>query len=306
MGTSLADKAWDRESAVYRISGVLAVVGGWFLTAFSAFTVAFIMLYIFNYGGLIAIFAMLGLAIYFLYHSNIHHKKSVLKSQDEAVEVHSITDINISEKSTSNVIKNLKSVLADFDRVIKGLEKESIIDLKKAESNIATMTQKTKFLKNHLSIVVEKIGDESLDAGYYFVQVLDYMREMLHSIEFIVKPTLEHVSNNHKPLVKDQITELKNLHALMKKLVSLIIISIESNDFSTQTEILTLQKDYLKIIDNSTKKQIQRVKGRHVGTRNTMLFLNIIHESKNLALQVVNLFKSQRDFIEFKNGGKKV
>jgi phosphate/sulfate permease len=306
MGTSLADKAWDRESAVYRISGVLTVIGGWFLTAFSAFTGSFIMLYIFNYGGLIAIFSMLALAIYLLYRTNVHHKKSVVKSHDETVEVHSITDKNISEKSTTNVIKNLKSVLLDFDRVIKGLEKESIQDLKKAEANIAVMTQKTKYLKNHLSIVVEKIGEESLDAGYFFVQVLDYMREMLHSLEYIIKPTLEHVSNNHKPLVKEQITELKNLQALMKKLVSLIIISIESNDFSTQTEILTLQKDYLKIIDNSTKKQIQRVKGGHVGTRNTMLFLNIIHESKNLGLQVVNLFKSQRDFIEFKKGAKKV
>lgn len=306
MGTSLADKAWDRESAVYRISGVLTVIGGWFLTAFSAFTVAFVMLYIFNYGGLIAIFAMLALAIYLLYRTNIHHKKSVVKSQDETVEVHSITDINISEKSTINVIKNLKSVLADFDRVIKGLEKEDVKGLKKAESSVATMTKKTKYLKNHLSIIVDKIGEESLDAGYYYVQVLDYMREMLHSIEFIIKPSIEHVANNHKPLVKEQIDELKQLLALLKKVINLIIISIESNDFSTQPEILVIQKDYLKLIDQNTKKQIQRVKNGQVGTRNTMLYLNIIREGKNLALQVVNIFKSQRDFIEFKKGIKKV
>lgn len=306
MGTSLADKAWDRESAVYRISGVLTVIGGWFLTAISAFTVAFIMLYIFNYGGLIAIFIMVGFAIYLLYRTNIHHKKSVVKSQDETVEIHSITDKNISEKSTSIVIKNLKSVLSDFDKVIKGLEKESVKDLKKAESNIETLTQKTKYLKNHLSVVVDKIGEESLDAGYYYVQVLDYMREMLHSIEFIIKPSIAHVTNNHKPLVKEQIDELKHLHALLKKVINLIIISVESNDFNTQPEILSIQKDYLKLIDQSTKKQIQRVKTGQVGTRNTMLFLNIIHEGKNLALQVVNIFKSQRDFIEFKKGIKKV
>jgi Na+/phosphate symporter len=306
MGTSLAEKAWDRESAVYRISGVLTVVGGWFITAFSAFTVSFIMLYIFNYGGLIAIFAMLGVAIYLLYRTNIHHKKSVVKSKEEAIEVHSITDKNISEKSTSIVINNLKSVLADFDRVIKGLEKESLKDLKKAESNVTTLTQKTKYLKNNLGVIVEKIGDESLDAGYYYVQVLDYMREMLHSIEFIIKPSLEHVTNNHKPLGIEQIDELKKLHDLLKKVISMIIISVESNDFSSQAEILSIQKDYLKLIDQSTKKQIQRVKSGQVGTRNTMLFLNIIREGKNLALQVINIFKSQRDFIEFKKGIKKV
>jgi Na+/phosphate symporter len=264
------------------------------------------MLYFFNYGGLIAIFVTLGLAIYLLYRTNVHHTKSEIKSQDETGEVHSITDINISEKSTVNVIKNLKGVLSDFDKVIKGLEKESIKDLKKAESNVAILTQKTKYLKNHLDIVVDKIGDDGLDAGYFYVQVLDYMREMLHSIEFIVKPALEHVTNNHKPLVKEQTEELKELYNLFKKMIGLIIISVESNDFGTQPEILAIQKEYLKQIDQSTKKQIQRVKSGLVGTRNTILFLNIIHESKNLALQIVNIFKSQRDFIEFKKGVKKV
>ena len=138
------------------------------------------------------------------------------------------------------------------------------------------------------------------------MQVLDYMREMLHSIEFIIKPSIEHVANNHKPLVKEQIEELKQLLALLKKAINLIIISIESNDFSSQPDILVIQKDYLKLIDQSTKNQIQRVKNGQVGTRNTMLFLNIIREAKNLALQVVNIFKSQRDFIEFKKGVKKV
>jgi hypothetical protein len=96
------------------------------------------------------------------------------------------------------------------------------------------------------------------------------------------------------------------LHLLLKKLINLIIISIESNDFTTLPEVLAIQKEYLKETDLSTKKQIQRVKSNQIGTRNTMLFLNIIHEGKNLALQVVNLFKSQRDFTEFKKENKKV
>lgn len=310
MGTSLSDKAWDRESAVYRISGVVAVIGGWFFTALSAFTVSFILVFVFYYtaydGIPIGIFAVLIFAVYLLYRTHRHHKKSAVATRDESVEIHSITDKNISEKSTVKVMKNLKNVLADFDKVIKGLEKEDIKGLKKAESSVASMTKRTKYLKNHLSIVVDKIGEDSLDAGYYYVQVLDYMREMLHSIEFIIKPSLEHVANNHKPLVKEQIDDLKNLQSLLKKIINLIIISIESNDFNAQAEILAIQKDYLKLIDQSTKKQIQRVKNGQVGTRNTMLFLNIIRECKNLVLQVVNIFKSQRDFIEFKKGIKKV
>ena len=86
----------------------------------------------------------------------------------------------------------------------------------------------------------------------------------------------------------------------------MIVISIESNDFRTQTEILNIQKECLKEINAAMKKQIKRVKIGHVGTRNTMLFLNILHESKNLALQAVNLFKSQRDFTEFKKDTKEM
>lgn len=305
MGTSLADKAWDRESAVYRISGVLIVIGGWFLTAFSAFTISFLMLYLFNYGGIIAILAMVVVAVYFLYRTNIHHNKRETSAKDERMEVQNITDKNISEKSTANVLNNLKSVLTDFEKIIKGLDKESINDLKKAKYNITLISQRTKYLKDHIGIVVGKIGDENLDAGYFYVQVLNYMHEMLHSIQHIIKPALDHLENNHKPLLKEQTAELKQLHSILKKLINLIIISIESNDFRTQSEIYAIQQEYLKLIDDLTKNQIKRVKGNQIGTRNSMLYLNMLNEGKNLALQVVNLFKSQRDFIELKHSSAK-
>jgi len=149
---------------------------------------------------------------------------------------------------------------------------------------------------------VDKLREESTDTAYYFVEVLDYMREILHSISFIVRPALEHVENTHKPLLKEQIDELKELHELHTRLIEEIIRSMETNDFASQEMILEISQSYLKRIEQINKKQLKRLKNAETGTKNSMLFLNLINESKRLVLQAVNLYKSHRDFINYKNG----
>ncbi len=302
MGSSLADNAWGRESAVYRISGVLAVIGGWFLTAISAFTVAFIMVYIFNYGGLYSMFGMIAVVVYIIVKSHIYHKKSSIEEDSDTQDVNSLSDDNIADKSIRTITKNLRKIVEIYAKTIMGLEKEDSKSLKKIVRELNTVTAKTKYLKDHINVIVDKLREGSEDTAYYFVQVLDFMREMLHSISFITGPIHEHVSNNHKPLTKEQIEELQQLDDLFAKLISEIIKSIESGDYSSQDDILTVQGKLLELIELSNKRQIKRIKNALVGTKNSILFMNIVNESKNLALQAVNLYKSQRDFVDYKNG----
>ncbi|MCB2208547.1 MAG: inorganic phosphate transporter [Bacteroidetes bacterium] len=304
MGTSLSDKAWDRESAVYRISGVLAVVGGWFLTAVSAFFVAFIFAYVFNYGGIIAIIASLILAGYLMYRTHAHHKKSKENKKEEAMDVQAMSDENIAEKSNKTIIKNLKKISVELERTILGLEKEDVRELKKAKAEIQKITAKTKYLKDHINVIVDKLKEETLDSAYFFVTTLDYMREMLHSITFIVNPSVVHVDNNHKPLIEVQIQELRDLEVHLNKMIAIVVKSITKHDFSTQKELLELEQAFLDLIKQVNKNQIKRLKNGEVGTKSSILFLNIINEIKNLSLQLINLYKSQRDFINFKNGSK--
>ncbi|MFK5854971.1 MAG: inorganic phosphate transporter [Bacteroidota bacterium] len=301
MGTSLADNAWGRESAVYRISGVIAVIGGWFLTAISAFTVAFIMVYIFNYGGLYSMFGMVILVAYIIFRSHLYHKKSASKEEDETQDVSNLSEDNIADKSMRTITKNLKKIVEAYGNTIDGLEKEDNKKLKKTKKELDSVTAKTKYLKDHINIIVDKLREGSEDNAYYFVQVLDFMREMLHSISFITGPAYEHVDNNHKPFIADQIAELKKLDEVFSRLVEKIISSIESGDYSSQDDIQTTLTQLLGLIESSNKKQIKRIKNNMVGTKNSILFMNIINESKNLSLQAVNLYKSQRDFVDYKN-----
>ena len=128
------------------------------------------------------------------------------------------------------------------------------------------------------------------------------MREMLHSISFIVGPALEHVDNNHKPLLKEQIDELRELHEIHTRLLNEVIKSLETCDFSSQDKILEISQSYLDNIVRINKKQFKRLKNAKAGTKNSMLFLSLISESKTMILQAVNLYKSHRDFININNG----
>lgn len=302
MGTSLADNAWGRESAVYRLSGVFTVIGGWFLTALSAFTVAFVMVYLFHFGEIYAIFGMVLVVIYIVYRTHVHHKKVTEESVEEEQSIKDISEENIAARSTKIIIKNLRKIIIEYNNFIVGIETEDIKQLRKAKKDIDKITSKTKYLKDHIKVIIDKLREESTDTAYYFVEVIDYMREMLHSISFIVGPALEHVDNNHKPLLKEQIEDLRELHKMHSQLLNEIIKSMETSDYSTQNEILEISQLYLENIVRINKKQIKRLKNAEVGTKNSMLFLNIISESKHLVLQAVNLYKSHRDFININNG----
>ncbi len=303
MGASLADKAWDRESAVYRISGVFAVVGGWFLTAISAFTVAFVMTYIFYYGDIPGMIIMLAVVAYVVYRTHALHKSKVLAEKVEEDELDTLSDENIVEKSMKGIIKNLKIIVENYGRTVDGLEKEDLKDLKKAKKELDKITARTKYLKDHIGLIVEKLREEvAADTAYYFVQVLDYMREMLHSISFVVSPALEHIDNNHKPLLPEQINELRRVHAGLSEMILLVAESLKKEDFSKQDDLQEMQRKFLDTLGHLNKTMIKRIKNAEVGTKNSMLYFNILNETKNIALQVVNLYKSQRDFVNYQNG----
>ncbi len=300
MGTSLSDKAWGRESAVYRITGVFSVIGGWFLTAFSAFTVAFLVAFALYYGGFIAVFVLLAIAIFLVYRTHGIHKKASAEQDDDDQDVHTISESNIAEKSSKTIVKNLKKVTKEFENTILGMEKEDLKALKASHKEIAKITTKTKYLKDNIHVIVDKLKEDSENSAYYFVEVMDYMREMLHSINFVNTPIYEHVDNNHKPFIPDQLDELKALHKDLSTLIAMVTQAMETGDYSNLDEILETQATMFKHVEKVRKTQIKRVKAGVVGTKNSILFLNIVNETKNISLQVVNLFKSQRDFTNYK------
>jgi Na+/phosphate symporter len=298
MGTSLADNAWGRESAVYRVAGVIAVVGGWFLTALTAFIAAFIVVSILHFGGFAAILVMVAVTAYIAYRTHSHHKRKALDAEQEE-NINTLSDENLVERLSDGIVKNLETVQAELKTIIKNLRKENLKGLKSSKKSISAVTGRTKYLKDNIGSVINKLRDDN-ENDFYFVQVLDYMREILHNASFIVKPAIDHVDNHHKPLLEEQFVELREVYDLIDKLTSLITKSITNPSMSDEDEILGVQDKLQQKIQECNKSQYKRLKKASVGTKNSILYLHLTDEMKFMGLHLVNLYKSYRDFLEYR------
>jgi phosphate/sulfate permease len=299
MGASLSDRAWDRESAVYRISGVFSVIGGWFLTALTAFTIAFILVTIFAYLGIVSIAVVVVVIFFLIYRTAASHKRHLKESTELGEEVYGVTKENISERFLTLVVGNLKKIIREYRHTVEALEKEDVKSLRKTKKAIDEMTVRTKYIKDHINIVIERLDEMTIDSGSFLVQAMDYMREMVHSIAFFSTHALEHVDNNHKPLIPEQIEELKHFSKHLETVLRITMESVLKSDFSNQETLLREQAKGLNHIETYRKNQIRRIKKKLVGTRNSILYLNLLDETKNLFLQAINLFKAQRDFVNY-------
>jgi Na+/phosphate symporter len=161
----------------------------------------------------------------------------------------------------------------------------------------AVVNKRAKRLKDNIYDTVQDLEVSSVDTAPYYVQVLDYLREIAHALHFVIEPSFKHVDNQHKPLLPEQIKELSLLSEQKSELTQMIITAISSKDFGNFDQITHKQEEVLELIQQLHKSQVKRIKTGDVGTRNSMLYFNILAESKNIVLYMVNLAKSHRDFI---------
>ena len=301
MGTSLADQAWGRESAVYRVTGVISVIGGWFMTAFSAFAVAFIVANFISWGGIWATGTLIALALFLIYKSHaVHHKK---EDDKEAVIIATseIKEENILEKCTTNVHNTLFSVSDIYRHLVEGIDLEDRKKLKTVTKEVKVLNHQAKTLKDNVYKVLKQLRKESIAQSHHYAQVLDYLRETAHAFTYMVQPAFEYFENNHSPLLDVQISELKSVSAKMTEFNNFILNIIDNNSFSQIDEVFAKKNELIALIETYRKTQMKRLKHEELGSKNTMLYLGILHETKNLLLQEVNLIKAQRDFVENAN-----
>ena len=302
MGTSLADRAWGRESAVYRITGVVSVIGGWFLTAFSAASVAFIMATIMMLGGNYAIFILILLAAFMIYRTQIIIKKQESENKRfmemEVEEINGeITSVKVLEKCRTNISGVLKDLSKLYSDTLVYFEAEDRKHLKEKNKEVVALNKRSKKLKSNIYNTVRKLQEDSIDSGLYYVQVIDYLRETVHSLTFIVSPCFEHLDNNHKVFSKEQFEEINILEGKVRSLLVKSNNMIDQSDFTHLPDLVEEQAIIIDVIKEMRKKQLKRIKKEKAGTKISMLYLSVLHETQNMLLHLVNLLKAQRDFV---------
>ncbi|WP_163715653.1 inorganic phosphate transporter [Mangrovibacterium lignilyticum] len=305
MGTSLSDRAWGRESAVYRISGVFAVVGGWFLTALVAFTASLIVALIISISGNFMIFVFIALAILTVVRTHVVLRKKAANKLNEDEEHVNETDEadKVIDKTKKQVLNAVLTINQVYSVATESFLNEDRSHLREAVDMKVTFDKKTKKMKNKVSAVIDKLQQsDSLDVGHFYVQLVDYMREVSHSLTYLVDPLYEHMENNHKPFTEAQVNELSNFLIDTTNFVNLTLHVVKEEKFEELDNVIKQRDDLITKLSQLEKAQIKRIKNKEVNTRNSVLFFNIVSETKNLLMHYINLIKAQRDF--FSNARK--
>ncbi|MBT3385628.1 MAG: inorganic phosphate transporter [Prolixibacteraceae bacterium] len=301
MGTSLSDRAWDRDSAVYRVSGVFAVIGGWFMTALIAFTVSGVIALLISMGGNFMIFVFVAIAIFMVLRTHTILKKRT--ENETAEEEDSISESDASEeiieKSSKQVLKAFISTNQIISFGIDCFLNEDLNGLKKAELSCSEFSKKAKKNKDKAFSTFQKLTEGTIDTSHFYVQIMDYKREMAHAVSFMLLPMVEHLDNNHKPFTDDQIAELKDLIAQTDVFFNYNLHTVKEEKFDDLDNLISEREKIFEFLDKIEKSQIKRIKNKEVNTRNSQLFFKIIAEIRNLLLLSINLVKSKRDFITF-------
>lgn len=297
MGTSLADRAWGRESAVYRINGVLTVVAGWLLTALVAFTAALLVGLFLMWGGKIAVFVMLAIVVFLLYRSGKLHTKRKEIQESKGIQLSS--EKQLIAQSTSEVKDLMGSVLNIYNQTVVGLKEENRKQLKNLVAEANDLYEKYKDKRMYEVVpTLETIQINALDLEQEYVQLVDYSYEMTKSLKAMTEASYSYVDNNHTELSKDQIDDLNQMYTVISGGYKRFGEMMDTKNYAEFDEITKIRDVITELYSKLTKRQIKRVKSNETTTRGSILFLNLVNESKILALQSSNLMKSQRNFTE--------
>lgn len=308
MGSSLADRAWGRESAVYRITGVLSVIGGWFITAGAAFTICFLVAIIIYFGGIAAMAAMVGLAVYMLIRSQVAYKKKLKKEalkEEVNTTVAKLRDTTDSHEALSlfreHSREELNSVLlfaADaLDRSVHGFMNENLRELRKVLNEVEEKKVHLKQVKRVGTLGVTHLEhDIAVEKGLYYYQGNDFASEIIFSIRRLTEPSKEHVDNNFSPLSEVQKGDFgkmtESIIAYLKRSASMI----EKNDYHRLDDVVAESVTLTNQLTALKKGELKRIQGQSGSTKVSMVYLNMVQEAQNVVSFTANLIKVSRKF----------
>lgn len=303
MGTSFADKAWGRESAVYRISGVLTVIAGWFFTAFTAFTAAFIFATIIYYGGMIAVACLIIIAILFVIRTHTIHKKreaekEVLKKDLQEDEQLSHRD-NLLRMCNRSVLVTLSSISRVYYDIIQGTSNEDRSTMRNVGREVETLCKQAKSSKSNLNITVARLEEQDVETGLNYVQIIDYNREITRSIRLIYEQTWKHLDNNHKSFSEDQKTELLEMAQKISDYTFDIAEIIKTRNYDQMERVTAKNEALISEIEGLRKIQVKRIKKEQDNTKRSLLYLSVLFESRNIINDSLHMLKTQERFMNY-------
>ncbi len=302
MGSSLADRAWGRESAVYRITGVMTVIMGWFVTAVGGFIIALAVTLVLVYGGKIAIIAVTAVCGYMLIKSNFAKKAEEKKDAEESAVAMIGESLKQSPEEalityTEHICSSMEKVTMIYDRTIVAVFKENRKVLKEMVHEAEEFYYSTRQQKYEIIPLLRDLQDSDVHTGHFYVQVVDYISETSKALLHITRPCYKHVDNNHTGLSKEQVYDLKRINDRVEDIFGDINDMLRTRSFKNMEQVLTKRDDMFDLIDEVMQNQLRRLRDTGGSSSANMLFFNILTETKTMILHSRNIMKSLEHFV---------
>jgi len=297
MGTSLADRAWGRESAVYRVAGVINVVGGWFLTAITAFLAAALVAYLISWD--MVMIPVLLVVVAFLIGRNtiIHKKKSKEVKEQEYIERADLITINgVIEESADHISGVANRVNKLYTNVVNDLSNHDLNKLRKTDKHVGKLNEEIDNLKDGVFYFIKSLDDTSVQASRFYILVLGYLQDVAQSISYISRASFKHVNNNHKNLKKGQLKDLKGIDNQLTELLGQVSTIFDLRAFDDLEDILIEKQALLKDVSNSIEKQVTRIRQEESSPKNTTLYFSILLETQDLITALMSLLQTYEEF----------
>ena len=297
MGTSLADRAWGRESAVYRVAGVINVVGGWFLTAITAFLAAALVAYLISWDMLMIPVLLVLVAFLIGRNTIIHRKKSKEVKEQQYIERTELITINgVIEESADHISEVANRVNKLYTNVVNDLSNHDLNKLRKTDKHVGKLNDEIDSLKDGVFYFIKSLDDTSVQASRFYILVLGYLQDVAQSISYISRASFKHVNNNHKNLKKDQISDLKEIDNYLSDLLTKVSTIFEHRSFDDLDPILVEKQALLQDVSASIEKQVTRIRQEESSPKNTTLYFSILLETQDLITALMSLLQTYEEF----------
>ena len=308
MGSSLADRAWSRESAVFRVTGVLSVIGGWFITAGVAFFACAMVCLAMHFGGIVVQSAFIALVIFMLIRSNIQYNKKqkevskgstfqlMMRSRDPEI----VWDLLRRQVSrTQSYVCHF--ALVEFNLIMDGLANENPRDLRHANKELKKEQDMLKKFRRQEMLGLKRSPMEvAIERNTWFHLGANSNQQFIYSLRRMLDPIKEHVDNNFNPLPEEYVKEFAPIRQKINDLMKMTAEQIETDRYENYREILAEAdacKDELSVVRKKHIDRIQHTKGNTL-MQISLVYLNVLQESQEFLSVMRHQLRAAKKFME--------
>lgn len=298
MGSSLSDRAWGLESAVFRVAGVFNVVGGWFMTAGVAFVASFIIASVLYFGGVIAVILLvIVVALLLLRSFYAYRNKEKEKKVRRFFEPADLVTINEIIKECSQFISSMIGKIDEqYEDVVRNLGNQDLQKLGKNKKAIKKMEKEVDVLKGNAYYFIKSLDESSVQSSKFYIMILDLLQDMLQSIAFIANNGFTHVNNNHPNLKYNQLKDLMEISNSFNMLFGQTKQIFEREAFEHLEKILMEEKVLKVDVSRKIERQIERIRTTETSAKNTTLYFSLLLETKDLIRSNISLLVLFHEF----------